>query len=727
MTLEGLARFCFRRRRLVLLLWIGAFVLIQVIGGIVGSAYTDNFNSGKSDAGDAFDLLQTKFPARAGDTADIVFSSENGVTGSEVVDAMNALFAEVGPGKVAHVVALDSPYATFGRISPDGSVAYATLTFDAQAGDLPKMAAKPVIDAAAKVKVPGLKIDLAGPVVTQALGMTMPPAEFIGLIAAGVILFIAFGSFLAMGLPLLTAVFGVGIGSVLVSMLGHVMTVPSFAPFVALMIGLGVGIDYALFIVTRARQGLHDGLNPEDATVLALTTAGRAVLFAGCTVLISLLGMFMMGLSFIYGLSIGAVLAVLMTMLASVTLLPSVMGFAGTKLAAKEHKRGKGHRETAAFRWSRQIQKRPWIMGAVSLLILLVIAAPLFSIRLGAADQGNDPSKLTTRRAYDTLARGFGPGFNGPVLLAANVGGATTKERLAAFADQVRADPAVAFVAPMNLNAAGDAAVIPVIPKGAPQDVSTEKLVHRLRAEIRSGGLDVHVGSLTAFAIDAADRIGQRLPLMVAAVILVSFLLLLAVFRSVLVAVKAGFMNLLSIGAAYGVIVAIFQWGWLRDLIGIGRPGPIEFWVPMMLFTVLFGLSMDYEVFLLSRVREEYLVSHNNAEAVADGLASTARVITAAAAIMIAVFGTFVLGDQRVLKLLGLGLAVAILMDATIVRMVLVPSTMELLGDANWWLPKWLERIVPRISVEAPPTHLGPQPEPAAVKPRRKRPLVAKP
>jgi RND superfamily putative drug exporter len=350
-------------------------------------------------------------------------------------------------------------------------------------------------------------------------------------------------------------------------------------------------------------------------------------------------------------------------------------------------------------------------MALVSLVILLVLALPMLSLRLGVADQGNDPTSLTTRRAYDLIAKGFGPGANGPIILAADFTGSTNAATVGQFADAVKADTQVAFVVPPNVNSQGNAASVVVIPKTAPQDESTEQLVHRLRNEIHDAGLDMHVGSVTAVAIDASDHVGARLPYMVATVILLSFLLLLAVFRSVLVAIKAGVMNLLSIGAAYGVIVAIFQWGWFSDVVGIGRPGPIEFWVPMMLFTVLFGLSMDYEVFLLSRVREEYLVSGDNATAVADGLASTARVITAAAAIMISVFMSFVLGDLRVLKLMGLGLAVAIFIDATVVRMVLVPSTMELLGKANWWMPKWLDRIVPHISVEAPPDFA---PRPAA-------------
>jgi len=690
---------------MVVALWVVAFVFLNAVGGVIGDAYSDNFSGGKSDSIEAFDLLKERFPARAGDTADIVFAADHGVNDPQVRDAMESLFAEVGPGTAPHVVALDSPYTEPGRINQDGTVAYATLTYDQQAGDMPASTAQPLIDASNEVDVPGLRVELSGQVVARALEPPMGSTEAVGLLAAIVILFIAFGSLLAMSLPIIAAIAGVGIGLVFVTLLSHFVTVPSFAPYVALMIGLGVGIDYALFIVVRYRSGLHDGLDPENANVLALTTAGRAVLFAGCTVIISLLGMFIMGIDFIYGLSIGAVLAVLMTMLASVTLVPAIMGFAGTKLAAKDrkHKKQKHSRETAAYRWSRQIQKRPVIMALVSLGILLVLAIPMFSIRLGVADQGNDPTSLTTRRAYDLLAHGFGPGFNGPVLLAADLTGSTTSDSVNQFAETVKSDPDVMFVTPVQVNEAGNAAVIRVIPGGAPQDRSTETLVHRLRADIRGADLDMHVGSVTAVAIDAADHVGERLPWMVAAVIILSFLLLLAVFRSVLVAIKAGIMNLLSIGAAYGVIVAIFQWGWLSDVVGIGRPGPIEFWVPMMLFTVLFGLSMDYEVFLLSRVREEYLVSGDNATAVADGLASTARVITAAAAIMIAVFMSFVLGDLRVLKLLGLGLATAIFIDATIVRMVLVPSTMELLGRANWWIPRWLDRIVPRISVEAPP------------------------
>jgi RND superfamily putative drug exporter len=703
MTLARLGRWCYRRRRLVVVVWIGVFAVMNVLGGVVGSAYTNSFDAGRSDSSSAFDLLKSRFPARAGDTADIVFSSANGVNSPGVRAQMESLFAQVGPGHVAHVASLDSPYRVPGRISRDGTVAYATVTFDKLTNDLPREAAKPLTDAAHRTEGGGLRIELAGPIVAQALQQPQGASEWIGLLAAVIILFIAFGSLAAMSLPIVAAMMGVGIGLAITTLLSHAIGVPTFAPYLALMIGLGVGIDYALLIVVRHRNGLDDGLSPEDAVVLALATAGRAVLFAGCTVVVSLLGMFMMGINLIYGFSLCAVSAVLVTMLASVTLVPAIIGSAGTKVVAREHHR-RHHRDSAAFRWSRQIQKRPWLWATLSLGLLVTLAIPMFSLRLGVADQGNDPSSLTTRRAYDLLASGFGPGFNGPIMLAADLNGTTTTATVSRFADSVRADPDVAFVAPPTLNPAGDAAVVSVIPKDAAQDPSTGALVHRLRREIGQNALDMHVGSVTAAAIDNSDKFAARLPNMVLAVLLVSFVLLMTVFRSVIVALKAAVMNLLSIGASYGVIVAIFQWGWLRDVVGVGRPGPIEFWMPMLLFTMLFGLSMDYEVFLLSRVREEYMLHGDNAAAVADGLAATARVITAAAAIMIAVFMSFVLGDLRVVKLMGLGLASAILVDATVVRMVLVPATMELLGAANWWMPSWLDRVLPRVGVESPNT-----------------------
>ncbi len=538
MNLARLARWCYRRRRLVLVLWIAGFAVMNILSGTIGNRYDNTFSGGSSDSATALSLLQTRFPQTAGDTATIVFEAKNGVNDPAVRARMDGLFAQVMSGKVPHVVSVASPYQMPGQISRDGNVAYATVTFSGLASTLPSKTAQPLVDAAKQTELPGLKIGLGGPVVEQAVQKQGGSTEFIGILAAMVILFIAFGSLMAMSLPVIAAIFGVGIGSTFVVLLSHVMSVPGFAPYLAVMIGLGVGIDYALFIVTRYRAGLHDGLSPEDADVLALTTSGRAVLFAGSTVIISLLGMFMIGINLIYGFAVGAVLAVLMVMLASVTLVPAIIGFAGQKLAANEHKRS-NPRETPAYRWSRQIQRRPWLWGAVSLILLIALAIPLFSIRLGASDQGNDPPSYTTRQAYDLLAEGFGPGFNGPLLLAADLGGTTTSGRVHTFVQSVRSDSDVAYVSSIRSNPSGTAAVVTVIPKSAPQDRATEDLVHRIRNDVAQTGLALHVGGETAVAVDGSDQMGQRLPYMVVAVILLSFLLLMTLFRSVVVALKA--------------------------------------------------------------------------------------------------------------------------------------------------------------------------------------------
>jgi RND superfamily putative drug exporter len=487
--------------------------------------------------------------------------------------------------------------------------------------------------------------------------------------------------------------------------------VPNFTAQVAAMIGIGVGIDYALFIVTRYRTALHSGKSPEAAVVESLSTAGRAVLFAGCTVVISLLGMFFMRLSFIAGLAIGASSAVVMTMLASLTLLPAVLGFAGKNIdrLGLPHRKRKDESAEHQFwyRWSRAIQHRPVPFAVGGFLVLMTLSIPVFSLQLGSSDPGNNPTSDTTRRAYDLLSAGFGPGFNGPLVLAAKTPSAAAGSAVQGLAGSLAKVEGIAFASPALPNASGDAAIIQVIPTTSPQDHKTVQLIDHLRrdvvpAAVGDTGAQVYVGGQTAVYADLSEVMSSRLPYFLGAVLILSFLLLMVVFRSLLVPLKAVVMNLLSIGAAYGTLVAIFQWGWAKDLVGVGRAGPIESWAPMMLFAIVFGLSMDYEVFLLSRMREEYDRTHDNAVAVADGLASTARVITAAAAIMVAVFGSFVLQDLRPIKLVGLGLSVAVLIDATVVRLVLVPATMELLGDRNWWFPGWLDRLVPRFRVEGP-------------------------
>jgi len=692
------------------------------VSQLVGARFQDKLGSGSSESARAKRLLNARFPTRAGDSAQVVFHGPGDLVAGAEAAAIHADLA--GLTGLAHVDGLTSPLDAAGRgqVSADHHTAFATVQFDNTTENLSKSTIQAVVDRARAGARPGLEVEVGGQPIGKVIGAKPGSSEGVGVGAAIVILLVAFGSVIAMGLPIGTAMFGIAAGFGLLDLLSRTLTVPTFGPELAAMVGIGVGIDYALFIVTRYRQGLHEGRQPDDAVVTALDTAGRAVLFAGCTVIISLLGMLLLGEPFVVGLAFGAIGAVLMVLLASLTLLPALLGFTGLAIdrlhvpRLLHRDRVRTDRDGFWWRWSRVVQRRPWVAAGSSLAVLIVLAVPLFSMHLAFTDQGNDPTSLTTRRAYDLLAAGFGAGSNGPLVIGASVpAGATgAVDRLAAA---TRAWPDVAFVAPPTYNAAHDTAVILVIPGSSPQAQATQSLVHGLRRRVvpaatAGTGVTALVGGETAAAVDSATQLGQRLPYVIGGVVLLSFLLLMAVFRSIAVPIKAAVMNLLSIGAAYGVIVAVFSWGWLGSVFGIGKTGPIEPWVPLMLFTILFGLSMDYEVFLLSRIREEWLRTSDNATSVADGLAATARVITAAAAIMVCVFGSFVIGDDlRVLKLFGLGLATAVFVDATLVRMVLVPATMELLGGANWWFPRWLDRAIPELSVEgdveAPRTPVG--------------------
>jgi RND superfamily putative drug exporter len=702
----------YRRRRVVVVLWVIALIGLSVLSQAFGADKKDDFALPGADSQRAYDLLSKRFPSNGGDIAQIVVQSQNGVDQPVTRTTFENLLAEIA--KQPHVVAIDTPYdEQLGASlrSQDGRIAEAIVHFNQRAAEVPSSVAKHILDEAKAAKIPDGKIVAGGPALQKGEQEAPGGAETIGLIAAMIILLVAFGSFLAALFPILTAVFGVGIGIALIGFFAHLMSVPSFAPQVATMVGIGVGIDYALLIVTRHRDSLQRGHDPKHSLRIAASTAGRSVAFAGTVVVISLMGLFVMNFAIVRGVAISASSAVLVTMLAAVTLLPALLGFAGMKMAKvrfQRHRDDDEGRMTLSYRWSRVVQRRPVPAAIIATAILVFLALPLFGMRLGTADAGNNPKHLQSRQAYDLLAQAFGPGSNGTVIVAVDLSKVAPTTRatvVPALTNAFAQTPNVARVIPPRLNAAGDAVVIIVVPKSAPQDAATDQLVHRLRnvvvpSAIAGTGAVAHVGGITASFTDFADRIGKRLPVLIAVVITFSFLLLMVVFRSLLVPLKAAVMNLLSIGAAYGVIVAVFQDGHFGSLFGVDRTGPIEAWVPMMMFAVLFGLSMDYEVFLLSRIREEYLRTHDNRQAVADGLARTARVITAAALIMIAVFSSFVLGDLRVLKLLGLGLATAVFVDATIVRMVLVPATMELLGDANWWLPKWLDRRLPHLDVD---------------------------
>jgi putative drug exporter of the RND superfamily len=710
--LATLARTCYARRRYVLVAWLIALVLVTFLSKAAGGKDTTNFSLPGTESQQAIDLLKARFPARSGDTADVVFAAP-GAGGVDAqrsrIDAAVAAAVHANP----HISGVVSPFDPQGarQVSTDRRVAFAEIHLDVDSSTLPKSAGPAIQDAitSAVGKEPGLQLSFGGFLFTSnsAPGGT----EAIGLLAAVVILVIAFGSLLAMAMPLFIALFSIIMAFGLLALLANVMQVASFTGLITGMIGIGVGVDYALFIVTRFRQGLHDGLSPSDAVATAIATSGRAVLFAGCTVCIALMGMFLMGLSFVDGLAVGAAFAVLITMAASVTLLPAMLGFIGYNidrlhLPALHRSATQSHRTGFWFRWSRQIQRRPWPFALTALVVLLVLAFPVTRLRLGFPDAGNDPPGTTTRVAYDTLAKGFGKGYNGPLLVVARLSKPSDLAVVQRLDGALRADPGAASVTPPQPNSPTDptAAIISVTPRTAPQDAATAVWVQHVRADVikpvvTGTGVVVKTTGNAAFNIDITHKMASRLPWFFGAVIVLSFLLLMAVFRSVLVPLKAAVMNLLSIGAAFGILVAVFQWGWGASLIGVSKQ-PIVSFSPMMLFAILFGLSMDYEVFLLSRVKEEHDRTGDNGLAVADGLAATARVITAAAAIMVMVFFSFLLQNDSVGKLFGLGLGMAILIDATLVRMVLVPATMELLGEANWWLPGWLERILPQLRVD---------------------------
>ena len=758
--LKRLAEICFRRRRRVVLLWVLGIVVLGAVMGAVGSGYRSDFTLPDVESKRGIDLLDDRFGGQgAGQVGNIVFEADDGIEAPAVRRVIEPFLAEVA--RIDGVQSLESPYAPGNerQISSTGDeagrIAYAEFEAPSDASFEDTVAIGDDIRAAMP-SVDGLRIELGGSAFAE---FEVPSSEALGLGFAVIILIVAFGSVLAMGLPIGVALAGIVSGSILTGLLSQVVDMPDFTSTIGVMIGLGVGIDYALFIVTRFRENLHRGHSIEQSTLIAMNTAGRAVVFAGSTVVISLLGLLIMQLGFISGMAIGMAVVVALTLLASLTLLPALLGFAGERIELTR-RRGliaaaliavaligvglgipallvvtlpvaavvllasfavsslrkpvlqrarKPLRETLSYRWSRVIQHRPWTAVFVGAAALIALALPIFGLRLGFSDEGNYPADTTTRQAYDLLAEGFGAGFNGPLSLATEVSPGTDPAALQAVTDAIAADPGVAFVSDpiTNDDTAATAALWRVIPTTAPQDSATTDLVNRLRDDVLPAatagtGLDISVTGGVAIGVDFTDYLSARLPYFFAAVLGLSFLLLMVVFRSLLVPLKAVVMNLLSIGAAYGIVVAVFQWGWGGGLLDI-EGAPIEPFVPMMLFAIVFGLSMDYEVFLLSRVREEWDRTGDSRTSVADGLASTARVITAAAAIMVVVFGSFIGESDRVVKLFGLGLSMAVLIDATIVRMLLVPATMELLGDRNWWIPRWIDRILPRVHIEAPP------------------------
>ncbi|MGW0581287.1 MMPL family transporter [Streptomyces sp. NPDC002920] len=706
--MAALARWCVSNRFLAVLLWLLTLVGTASAAVATGSAYSNDYEVPGTESGRATRLLAEGFPTLGGDSDTVVWHTTSGtVRAADVEQTMTGTLEKIAdlPGVGAVSVA---------RVSADGHTAYATVTFTDRAEDIDTSEAQAVVRAAKAAESDGLQVELGG----SAVALTEPSgghlAEAVGVVVAAVVLFLAFGSLAASLLPIATALVGVGTAYAGIQLLGHAMTVADFAPMLGLLVGLGVGIDYALFIVTRHRRGLKRGLTVAEAAENAVATTGRAVVFAGATVCIALLGMLILRLNFLNGVAMAASLTVVLTVAASVTLLPALLSYIGPRaLSRRERRRLAEHGPEPelptgfAARWSAFVERHPKLLGSVALVVIAVLALPTFSLRLGTSDQGNGPTSATTRQAYDLLSEGFGPGVNGPLTLVTRVGGAEDRLALDNLDTTLRATEGVASVTPVTFDSGGRIAYLTVVPESSPQSQRTSEFVDRLRTEVlpraeAGTSLDVQVGGVTAGYDDFADVIVGKLPLFVGVVIGLGCLLLLLAFRSVGIPLKAAVMNVAAVAAAFGVVVAIFQWGWGSELLGLGRAGPVEPFLPVIMVSVLFGLSMDYQVFLVSRMYEEWLETGDNRRAVRIGLAETSRVINSAAVIMISVFLAFVLSGDRVIAMFGIALAAAVALDAFVLRTLLVPALMHLLGGANWWLPRGLDRYLPRISIEPP-------------------------
>ena len=720
--MRTLARWCAEHRRLVVLLWLIAAVGVTLAGRAAGTGYSDSFALAGTESTMGTALLRSAAPRAAGSANQIVLTARDGMTVTDpaIRSPVENMLERVG--RLPRVGDVGSPYAEGGRaqISRDGRTAFATVTFDRDAEQLEGAQIRRVIAVARSAASAELGVELGGDAISRTNGMSTGGLP-IGIGAAGLVLLLVFGSLLAAAVPLITAGFALVTGVAGIGLLSNVVAMPEFSSELALLVGLGVGVDYALFIVTRYRQALMRGLSGNEAIEESLDTSGRAVVFAGVTVCIALLGMLALGVGVLGGMGVAASLVVAFTVLTAVTLLPALLGLFGERLLTRRARRAlaggvrTADDESPAWaRWARTLQARPAAFAVAATLLLVVIAIPFLSLRVGATDAGLDPASSTTRKAYDQLASGFGPGSSGPLQLVASV---SAPAQLAAFGDVVAAAgraPGVASVTDPR-EVGGSVAVAQVVPTGSPQDASTSALVDRLREDVipsrERDGLEVLVTGQTATVGDFGDVIASKLPLFVGIVVLLSSLLLTAVFRSLLIPLIAAAMNLLSVAAAFGVVTAVFQWGWLSELIGVTRSGPIDPFLPVLVFAILFGLSMDYQVFLVSRIHEEWRRRGSTADAIAHGLAATGRTITAASAIMVLVFGAFVLGGEHLIKLFGVGLASAVLMDALIVRSVLVPGLMFLAGDANWWLPRRLDRWIPHLDVDGAVTPIAdPQP-----------------
>ncbi|GLV98620.1 membrane protein [Streptomyces lavendulae subsp. lavendulae] len=709
-----------RHRLVTVLIWLLALGATAAAAGAAGTAFSNDYEVPGTESAKANALLREGFHGRGGDTDTIVWrtpdhqSARTPDVERRMTRALDAVAALPGVGSVA------GPYgpgpAGAAQISPDGRTAYAVVTFDRPADSVPRSQAEAVVDTVRNpaTLADGLQVELGG----RAIGLTEAPsahlAEVIGVVIAAVVLFLAFGSLAASLLPIATALVSVGSAYFGITLLGHAMPVADFAPMLGTLVGLGVGIDYALFIVTRHRKGLTRGLTVAEAAENAVATTGRAVVFAGATVCIALLGMLVLRLNFLDGVALAASLTVVLTVAASVTLLPALLSYIGPRALSRRERRrlaADGPRPESptgfAARWSAFVERHPKPLGLLATLVMLVLALPTLSLHLGTSDQGNNPAGSTTRKAYDLLAEGFGPGTNGPLAIVARLDGAGDHVAVDRLTEALRTTGNVASVGPAVFNRSADTAVLTVVPRSAPQSRATSELVDTLRRDVipraaQGSTMEAHVGGVTAGYDDFAGVIVGKLPLFVGVVIALGCLLLLLAFRSLGIPLKAAAMNVAAVASSFGVVVVIFQWGWGSELMGLGSAGPIEPFLPVIMVSVLFGLSMDYQVFLVSRMYEEWLETGDNRRAVRVGLAETSRVINSAAVIMISVFLAFVLSGDRLIAMFGIALAAAVALDAFVLRTLLVPALMHLLGGANWWIPRRLDRLLPRISIEPP-------------------------
>lgn len=736
--LYKLGRLTFRRRRFVALIWVALLALAGFGAASASTATSSSFSIPGTEAQRAFDLLEQRFPGVSADgaTARVVFKAP---AGEKVTDAANkgeitGIVKELrsGSDQVAQVA---DPFEAQ-AVSQDGSTAYISVSYKVNSMELTDQTRDALEGAGKDARSSGMKVEIGG----DAL-QVMPhtgTAEVIGVVIAAVVLVITFGSLIAAGLPLVTALIGVGIGVSLITALANVLDLGSTTPILASMIGLAVGIDYALFIVSRYRAELADGREREEAAGRAVGTAGSAVVFAGLTVVIALVGLAVVNIPMLTKMGLAAAGTVAIAVVIALTLVPALLGFAGKRVMGRKARKGAEAAESPdaegakaptlaksgdtrpnmGTRWARFVLRRPvWVM-LVGILGLGVIAVPAASLEMGLPDDGAQPKSTTQRQAYDMLSDGFGPGFNGPLMVVMDGKGSSDPKAAAERVAKEIESIGVVAVTPAQFNEAGDTAMITVIPKDRPSSHATEEVVHDIRdagEDIKADtGAEVLVTGATAMNIDFSQKMNDALVPYLALVVGLAFLLLMLVFRSILVPLKAALGFLLSVVAALGAVVAVFQWGWLGSLFGVEQTGPIMSMMPIFMVGVVFGLAMDYEVFLVTRMREAYVHGESPGQAIVTGFRHGARVVTAAAVIMMAVFAGFIGSSEQMVKMIGFSLAVAVLFDAFVVRMAIVPAVLALLGRKAWWLPRWLDRALPNVDVEGEKLQKQLTDEPAA-------------